>query len=45
MKETDVDPVVWGFTALAEDKQAKIEAECQEIDAMACQAGVTALTE
>lgn len=33
------------FTDLPEEKQAEIEAECQEIDAMACQGGVTALTD
>lgn len=45
LKETEVELVFRGFTALAEEKQAEIEAECQEIDAMACQGGVTALTD
>ena len=45
LKETEVEPIFQGFTALPDDKQAKIEAECQDIDAMACQGGVMALTD
>ena len=45
LKETEVDPIFRGFTVLPDDKQAQIEAECQDIDAMACQGGVTALTD
>ena len=45
LKETEVDPIFQAFMALPSDKQAEIEAECQDIDAMACQGGVTALTD
>lgn len=45
LKEMDVEPIFEGFTALPDDKQAQVEAECQDIDAMACQGGVTALTD
>ena len=43
--ETEVDPIFEGFVALPDDKQAQIEAECQDIDAMACQGGVKALAD
>ena len=33
------------FTALPDDKQAEIEAECRDIDTMSYQGGVTALTD
>lgn len=45
LKERDVEPIFLAFTALSGEKQAQIEAECQDIDAMACQGGVTALTD
>ena len=45
LKETDVEPIFQGLTALPDDKQAQIEAECQDIDAMACQGGVRALAD
>jgi hypothetical protein len=45
LKENEVEPIFQGFLALPADKQAQIEAECQDIDAMACQGGVTALTD
>ncbi len=45
LKEAEVDPIFQGFTSLPEDKQAQIEAECQDIDAMACQGGVKALAD
>lgn len=45
LKETEVEPIFQGFTGLSDDKQAQIEAECQDIDAMACQGGVMALTD
>ena len=44
-KSTDVDPIFEAFTALPADQQATIEADFQEIDSMACQAGVTALAD
>jgi len=45
LRDTDVEPIFQAFTALPDDKQAEIEAECQDIDALACQGGVTALTD
>ena len=45
LKETEVEPVFQAFTALPSEQQAKIEAELQDIDNMACQGGVTALTD
>jgi len=45
LEEIEVEPIFEGLTALPGDKQAEIEAECQDIDAMACQGGVTALTD
>lgn len=45
LKETQVEPVFEAVLALPDDKQAQIEAECQEIDAMACPGGVMALTD
>jgi hypothetical protein len=43
LKEMEVERIFEGFMALAGDKQAQVEAECQDIDAMACQGGVMAL--
>jgi len=45
LKETEVEPIFQALMALPDEKQAQIEAECQDIDAMACQGGVTALTD
>jgi hypothetical protein len=45
LKEREVESIFQGFTALPSEKQAQIEAECQDINAMACQGGVTALTD
>ncbi|HUX90821.1 MAG TPA: hypothetical protein VMV48_09050 [Gallionellaceae bacterium] len=45
LKEKDVESIFQGFMALPDDKQAEIEAECQDIDGMACQGGVTALAD
>lgn len=45
LKETNVAPIFHALTALPDEKQAEIEAECQDIDAMACQGGVIALTD
>ena len=53
LKEIDFDklqkmefkPIFQAFTALPPELQAKIEAEFQEIDTMACQGGVLALTD
>jgi hypothetical protein len=39
------EAVFQAFIGLEEEKQAKIEAECQDIESMAHQAGVTALIE
>jgi hypothetical protein len=45
LKETDVEDIFQAFTNLPSEQQAKIEAEFQEIDSMACQGGVLALTD
>ncbi len=45
LNETEVEPIFEGFISLPDDKQAQIEAECQDIDAMACQGGVKALAD
>ncbi len=45
LKETEVEPIFQAVTALPDDKQAQIEAECQDIEGMACQGGVMALTD
>jgi hypothetical protein len=44
-RETEVDEIFQAFIALPPEQQAEIEAVFQEIDGMACQAGVTALTD
>ncbi len=45
LKETEVEPLFLAFTALPSEQQTEIEAELQEIDNMAYQSGVTALTD
>jgi hypothetical protein len=45
LDEMDVEPILQGFRALPNNKQAEIEAECQDIDTMACQGGMTALAD
>ena len=45
LKENDVEPIFQAFTALPPEQQAEIEAELQDIDSMACQGGVTTLTD
>ena len=45
LKETEVEPIFQAVTALPDDKQAQIEAECQDIEGLACHGGVTALTD
>ena len=45
LKETEVESIFQAFTALPPEQQAEIEAEFQEIDSVACQGGVTALTD
>lgn len=45
LKENEVEPVFQTVMMLPEDKIAALEAECQDIDAMACQGGITALTD
>lgn len=45
LKENEIDTIFHAFTNLPPAMQTKIEAECQEIDEMACQGGVTALTD
>lgn len=43
LKEGDVEPIFQAVTALSGEKQAQIEAECQDIELMACRGGVKAL--
>ena len=43
--ETEVELIFEGFLGLPNEKQAQIEAECQDINAMACQGGVRALAD
>jgi hypothetical protein len=45
LKEAEIDHIFKGFTDLPPEQQAEIEAEFQDIDNMACQGGVTALTD
>lgn len=45
LKDSEVEKIFKAFTALSFDQQEKIEAELQDIDNMACQGGVTALTD
>lgn len=45
LKETEVEPIFQAVTTIPDDKQAQIEAECQDIEGMACQGGMTALTD
>ena len=44
-KKKKEDEIFQAFTALPEDQQANIEAEFQDVNAMACEGGVTALTD
>jgi hypothetical protein len=43
LKEKDVESIFLALTALPEEQQANIEAEFQDIHAMACEGGITAL--
>ena len=43
LKEKEVDTVFNAFTTLPEEQQATVEAEFQDIHAMACEGGITAL--
>jgi hypothetical protein len=43
--ESEVNPVFNALMDLPFEQQAKIEAELQDIDNMACQGGVTSLTD
>ncbi len=45
LRNTDVEPIFEAFTALPGENQAAIEAAFQEINAMACQAGMSALAD
>ena len=45
LKEGEVEPMFEAFTALSDEEQATIKAEFQEIHVMACQTGVSALTD
>lgn len=45
LKENDADTIFRAFTALPDEKQTEIEAECQDIEAMACQGAATALAD
>jgi hypothetical protein len=43
LKETDVEPIFQALSALPENKQAAIEADFQNINALACDSGIAAL--
>ncbi len=43
--ETEINPIFEAFIALPPEKQTEMEAEFQDIDTMACQGGVTALSD
>ncbi len=45
LRESDADTIFQAFMESPDDKQAEIEAECQDIDVMACQGGATALAD
>jgi hypothetical protein len=45
LKESEAEPIFQAVTALPDDKQAQIEAECQDVEGMASQGGLTALTD
>lgn len=45
LKETEVERIFQSVMELPSEQQAEFEAEFQDIDTMACQAGVTALTD
>lgn len=45
LKKNDVDTIFNAFMELPTEKRAEIEAECQDIDAMACQGAATALAD
>ena len=45
LKETEVEPIVQSFMELPSEQQAEFEAQFQGIDTMACQTGVTTLTD
>ena len=45
LKESDITPIFEAFKTLPEEKQTTLEAELQDIDSMACQGGITALTD
>ena len=45
LKEFDIAPIFEAFKTLPEEKQAALEAELQDIDSMACQGGIAALTD
>lgn len=45
LKEGDVDPILHSFLELPDDRQAEIEAEFQDVHALACEGGVGALVD
>ena len=45
LKESDVDAIFTAFNKLAEDQQGAIEADFQDINALACDAGIQALND
>jgi len=45
LKEAEVEPIFQAFLNLPPEQQAEMEAELQDIDTMACQGGVTTLTD
>lgn len=45
LKETDVEPVLAAFLTLSAEQQAEFEAKFQDVHALACEGGVTALVD
>jgi hypothetical protein len=45
LKQTEVEPILEAFQALGDQKQAEIEAEFQDIHALSCEGGVSALVD
>jgi hypothetical protein len=45
LKEKDTEAILQAFTQLADEQQAEIEAEFQDVNALACEGGITALVD
>lgn len=45
LRKSEVDSILDAYRALPDEKLSVIEAECQDIESMACQGGITALTD